>query len=58
MNRARNIAKYLLKRYSEWTAEPLKPGEKYKIGYLKWLDLDARAAYWLICDLWRFPREG
>lgn len=32
------VATYLRKRYTFWTAEPLKPGEKVRIPFLKWSD--------------------
>jgi hypothetical protein len=58
MNQAHRIAHYLLTRYSEWTAEELKPGQKFREPYLRWNDLNARAAYWIVCERNGLPREG
>jgi hypothetical protein len=56
MNEAKRITIRLRQQYTEWTVdrEPGKP----PIPYLKWKDDGARAAYWLLCDLWKFPREA
>lgn len=56
--KAYRIAKALWSAYTFWTADPLKPGEKFRIPYLKWTDDGARDAYWLICDLNGIRREG
>jgi len=58
MNQAKKIAKYLKARYSEWTADPMKPGDLYRMPYLKWNDFGARDAYYLVVDLWKLPREA
>ena len=56
MNEAKRVTIRLRQKYSEWTSD-LKDGRP-GIPYLRWNDLDARAAYWLICDIWKFPREA
>lgn len=52
------VATSLRKRYTCWTADEAKPGEKFRIPYLKWTDEGARDAYWLICEQNKIPREA
>lgn len=49
------IASYLRRTYTEWTADlTAKP----RIPYLRWINLDDRDAYYLLCDLHSLPKEA
>ena len=56
--KAYRIASYLRRTFTEWTAEPLKPGQLYREPFLRWNDDGARDGYRLICSIWRLPIEA
>lgn len=52
---AYRVASYLRRTYTFWTADlEVTP----RIPYLIWSDHNARVAYYIVCDLWRFPHEA
>lgn len=50
------VVRYLRRSYTEWTADLTngRPG----IPYLRWRSYDDRDAMYLLCDLWKMPKEG
>ena len=46
----------LRQRYTEWVKPDPAPG-KTQIPYLRWKDDGARAAYYLLCEINKIPKE-